>query len=323
MALTEWLPSLAIAGGLMLLAPSPLLAAHRAQAAVLVMALLLAAGFLQLCWLRGALAYGLPLGLLTSVLIASPLLERGRFFGLLLVGSAGSVMGIYMLERLVGWWMPVLPPVALLPLVLMTALVIGLLGGAHLKLHPRRVRDGLAVWHAAPQGLMLTGWVLLLAGLAGVAQAMDAKAIGMAQIAAVLVGGLASLLTAQASGDGLQKAGEGMVAGLLISLLAPLTPMAGAALGLLAAFCVARGEALALALRLGDAHHFIGALLLPAALGLLMPGMTDMAQLAPQVAWLGAGLGVALFTALLLWPIAMMGFGVALPARLVREGVRR
>ena len=324
-ALQGWLPTAATASGLMLLVPAALLPTHRAQGALLVLALLLASGFLQLCWLGDALAYGLPLAVPASVLVATSLLERGRFYGLLLVGTAAGALGLYILERLLGWWMPVLSPLALLPLALVMALVTGLLGGMHLSLHPRRVRDGAALWHLAPQGLVLTGWLLLTGGLAGVAEQMHPGAIGISQLAAMLVGGFMSLLQAQGagSGDGLQKAGEGMAAGLLISLLAPASPMAGAALGLVAAFCVARGEALALALRLADAHRFTGALLLPAMLGLLVPGLMHAAQLAPQLAWLGAALGSAAMLALLLWPLAMLICGVALPARLVREGVQR
>ncbi len=316
----------ALAAGLLMLVPASLLSAHRAQAAMLVLALLLGGGFVAIFWLDGALTFGLLLVTLAAVLVAAPLLERGRFLGLLAAGIGGAAAGVYILERLVGWWLPPIASLALLPLVVVMALTVGLLGGMHLPLHPRRVlATGAAVWHPVLQGLALAGWALLLAGLAGGAWEMNRAALGMAQLAAVLAGGFVALLQAHqaGSGDGLQKAGEGMVAGLLISLLVPLTPMAGAALGLVAALCVGRGEALALALRLADPHHFIGALLMPAFIGLLMPGIADMGAMAPAVSWLGAALATGVLVAMLLWPLTMISVGVALPARLVREGVHR
>lgn len=315
------LPCLLLVAGLLMLLPAPLLAVHRTQASIASLWLLLSALLMALVWLptdTSPLTFALlPFG---AALIAAPLLERARFLGLSLTALAGSAaLSIAMPAMLPH--LPTIAPLALLLVGVVTALLTGMIGGARLPLHPQRHRaDGNAIWHAAPQGVMFAGWVALTAGivlLVGIETLTRTHAIAM------LVAAMLALFIAQRGHgqDALQKAGEGLAAGLLASLLVPLSPLGAGVVGLLAGFLVSRSEAIALGLRLDDPHHFLGALLLPSMLGLLLPGFVELALLAEHLKWLGGTLVLAAALSLLVWPLGMFLLGIALPSRLVREGV--
>ena len=311
-----YLPILLLVVGMLMLLPAPLLAAHRMLAGSAVLAIALGSALLAVMGV-GTL-FLLPC---LAFLIAAPLLERSRFLGLAAAALAGSA-AIHYAIPLLSPYLPASDTVMMMQVALIVALLIGMVGGMKLPLHPQRHRnDGHAVWHAAPQGLILAGWVLVTAAIAGT---VGIATMGRAQVIAALVAALAALAHAQLGHgrDSWQKAGEGLLAGVVITLLVPLAPLAAAAAGLLAGFLVTRSEAIALSLRLDDPHHFLGALLLPAMFGLLLPGIAELALLAGQLKWLGAAIALAAVISLILWPLSMFLLGIALPPRLVREGVQ-
>lgn len=318
---TSFYPFLLLTACMLLLLPAPLLAAHRMQAAVTTLALLMAALFLRAVIFENTATVPLFLLPCMAVLVAAPLMERARFYGLLAAALVAAAMIQYAVPEWLAPNLPARPDLALLPLSLIAALLVGMIGGARLPLHPQRHRaDGQAVWHEAPQGRMLAGWLCLLAAFVLLC---GPETLTRAHLAGSLVGGFVALMHAQAGHgrDAMQKAGEGLMAGFLLVLLAPVAPLAASLLGLFAGFFVARSEAIALALRLEDPHHFIGALLMPSMLGLLLPGLTDLSLLAGQIQWLGGTILLAAAISLILWPLTMLLLGVALPPRLVREGL--
>lgn len=317
------LPLLLLAAAGLLLLPAPLLAEHRTRAGMVALALVLGSLLLHAV-MRQDTAFSCFIALLGGMAVAAPLLERARFYGLTTAALATGLAIPSLLVLLAGW-MPSTLSLSSLLVALIIAVITGLAGSMKLPLQPRRhAATGAAIWHGAPQGIMLIGWVALALALAGVSYLLDGAAIGLSQVAGSLTAALAALLYSQLQHgeDGWQKAGEGLVAGLLITLLAPFSAPAGAILGLLAGFFVVRSEAIAHAIRVEDAHHFTGALLFPAMLGLIAPGFVQLSLLAAQLQWLGAAIGVALGMSLLLWPLAMFLLGIALPPRLMREGVR-
>jgi hypothetical protein len=324
-ALFIGLPLLLMAAGFLLLLPAPLLAAHRQPAAICTLAILLGGTFVGIFWLHAS-PIDLLVCLFAAMLIAAPLFERARFVGLLLAALSGSAALFTGMGNYLQFNLPSVPPLAMFLLTLVAALAMGLIGGTLLPLHPKRFReDGRMIWHGAPQAMALAGWVCVTLALGGTAWLLEPDSIGLPQLGAALVAAFVTLFHAQSAQgeDVLQKAGEGLAAGLLVTLLAPLSPVAAAALGLAAGFIVARSEALAVALRITDTHHFLGALMFPCLIGLLLPGIQDVTLLAPVLQWLGAALLLALMISLILWPAVMLLFGVALPPRLVREGLRR
>lgn len=318
----SYIPFLQMAACMLLLLPAPLLAAHRMQAAIAVLAILMAGAFIQLIWRADTSLVSLFLLPGMALLIAAPLLERARFIGVVVASLAGSAAALYAIPELLAPHLPERLPLSLLPLAMVATLVAGMAGGMKLPLHPQRHSDQGAIWHAAPQAVMLIGWALFAVALVGLC---GSEKLSMAHLASALVAGLWALLQTQSehAQDTLQKTGEGLVAGFLIVLLAPLEPMQASFAGLAAGFFVTRSEAIALSLRLDDPHHFLGALFIPAVLGLLLPGLLDLNLLAAQLQWLGATLLLGLGIAAVIWPCTMALFGVALPPRLVREGPKR
>lgn len=320
--LTDYLPLLLLAVGMLLLLPAPLLAVHRMSASITALAVVLGAAFIQLVWRADASIESLFLFAGMAQLIAAPLLERTRFLGLVTASLAGSAAILYAVPEMLAPNLPERPALALLPLSMIVAMLVGMIGGMKLPLHPQRHREnGSAVWHSAPQAVMLAGWICVALAMVFLC---GPDLLGRTQVASALAAALVALFYAQMGHgqDALQKAGEGLVAGLLISLLVPLAPLPASLLGALAGFFVTRSEAMALALRLDDPHHFLGALLVPSILGLLMPGILDLSLMAAALQWLGASFALALAVSLILWPLTMFLLGMQLPARLVREGVR-
>ncbi len=321
-ALIHYLPLLPLGAGMLLLLPAPLLAVHRMPAATAALAIIISAALYLLGVKGDASLTSLFLLPCMALLIAAPMLERARFLGLAVAALSGSIALNYGVTGILAPNLPALPALSLLPVSLVAALIVGMIGGLKLPLHPQRIRaDGSAVWHNAPQAAMLAGWLCI--GLA-FALFCGVESLTLSHAIAALAAGLVVLVQAQMGHgqDALQKAGEGLVAGFLMVLLVPLSPLAAMLLGLVAGFFVIRSESIALALRLDDPHHFLGALLLPSLLGLVLPGLFALKLLAPQLQWLGASLALAAGISLILWPLTMFMLGVALPPRLVREGVQ-
>lgn len=311
-----YLPHALMALAMLLILPTPILPSHRAGAAVLALAILIAVPLILILRSDSAAPYPIFLITLVALCIAAPLMERGRLFGIGVAAIAGGIG----LSELIPQAMSAPAP---LPVWLLGALTIALIGSMLLPMQPQRMReDGQAIWHAAPQGAMLAGWVCLAIAF------ILFNGVGnftLAQAATMGAAALFTLLNSQTGPghDSMQKTGEALVAGLLISWVLPMTPMGGALLGIVAGFFVARSEAIALSLRIEDPHHLLGAMFIPAALGMLMPGLADMGLLADQLEWVGAGIGMGIVTAVVLWPITMFLFGMALPTKQMREGVQR
>ena len=319
------IPLLLIGGGLLGLLPGLLLPAHRRLALLQVVALLLATlllyGVVQPLWYGADLAFAL----LGSGLIAAPLLERARARGFLVAALLGSGLLVYS-ARLLEPLLPMAPVLSLLLLVVVGTSLLGMVGGLVLPLHPRRAAMGQRLAQPMLAGLPLVmAWAALAAAVVVLAHQIAPGRMDDGTIAASLSSGLAALWLSRREPMELTlvKCGEGLMAGLLLTLLVPLGALLGVAFGVLAAFLVSRSEALAIALRMEDPHHLLGAMLLPAGLGLLLPGLLDMHLLAAQIEWLGMALILPLILSMLLWPVLMLVTGLALPPRLVREPVAR
>lgn len=317
-ALITYLPHVLLAAGLLCLLPAPVLASHRSAATTLVVAIGMGAVLLRLVGVGEAGPLPLFLILLLAMLLVAPLLERGRFTGLLVAAIAGSSAILFAYDHWLSLLLPERPLLTVVPALLIIAVTAGLIGSMKLPLHPLRHRDdGSAVWHDAPPMRIFAGWSLASLGLA-----IHTAAALPQLIAALTAAGLALLVAhSQGGRDALQKSGEGLMAGVLLSLLVTPAPLVALGGGLLAGWFVTRSESIALALRCDDPHHLIGAILAPCLLGLLLPGFADTALLAGQIQWLAAALASAMVLAWVLWPLTMALLGLALPARLVREGV--
>ena len=210
----------------------------------------------------------------------------------------------------------------MLTLSIIAASVTALSGSVLLPAHPARYTlSGQLRGIATAQAMSLIGWALLSAAFLALSvllgAAPDFTLVALAGIAAAL----ATLLTTSAE-DALAKSGEAFAAAVLITSCATINVAFAVLLGLIAAFCVNRSEAIAASLKLDDPQHFIGALLLPAIAGLLLPGLFATAQLASQIHWLGIALIAGLVLAALLWPLTLLFTGLALPKRRVTQGVR-
>lgn len=307
---TLLLPLLAALGGAMAFGPSVVPGARQHAVALLATTILLA---LLAALLRGtAGGMSAALGVLLAVIIAAPLLDRARLVGLCVVAVAGGLALPPLLSELGAGLKPLSHAGEWLALLVAAALV-GLVGSALLPRHPARVGNVLPAiaqpWIVAGHGVLA-----LLLGLQS------------AQPDAVLVSGFAAALMVllwarhHRHPHGLWLAGEALLAGTLAALLAPADTTLALLLGAAAAACVWQGPAIARGLRLDDAAHVLGSVLLPALLGLLLAGALDLAQLALQLRWLAAAL-MAAGLALPLWPAAMLLFGLgASPAR-VRAGL--
>lgn len=318
--LIAWIPLLLLAIGFMLVMPSALLAAHRTTASITGLAILLGSILVHIIGDSTPTPAGIFMHMLAAVLIALPLLERARMPGMLIASLVGAYMLLFAIPT---WLVPELPGIttpAMMLVIIAASALVGIIGGLTMPLNPRRREaDGRIVWHAAPQAPMLMGWAALtIAIMCIVGFGMFTKGHATAMIVAALVALLHS--THRHGEDGLQKAGEAMLAGLLITLLVPLTPIHALFLGLIAGYLVVRSEAMAHTMQIDDPHHVLGAMLLPSILGLLLPGLVGIPLLADAIEWIGATFGIALLISLILWPFTMLLLGIALPAKLVRNG---
>jgi hypothetical protein len=258
------------------------------------------------------------LAMLSAQIIAAPLLDRARRAGLLFVSLLG---GLGIIQLTLGYLTPLLEPIVRSALLLVTVLAassMALIGSTALRNHPRR--SGTLA-----QGWMLVGYGLLAIALGGIGWLLEPGAQPLAQLPIVvsaLVAALVCLLGAQKHRHPapLRMAGGGLVAGILVALLAPDDLVVGVFSGIAAAFCVVRGERVAQAILLDDPSQLVGTLMLPAMLGLLLPGLLDLAVMADYLQWIGAALLLASALSVLLWPIAMGVFGLAASQRRVKEG---
>lgn len=266
------------------------------------------------------------LAMLGAFLIAAPLLDRARQGGLLAAALPGGLMTVQGIFAWLQNLLPTLPRSGLLLALIIITGALGLAGSAMLRAHPARLSPaGQPRLHPLAQAWLLAGLALLALTLAGLAWLMEPEAEPLAQLPLAissLTAALACLLASQRRHPHpLRKAGEGLVAGVVLAVLCPPSLAVAVGAGLLAAFLTLRGETIALALRLDDPLHQLGMLLLPAMAGLLLPGLLALSSLAAQLQWLGACLAAAGLLTLLLWPLSMLLFGLAASPRRIREGL--
>ena len=321
--LTFSTPLLAVVA-LMLLVPASLAPQSRLAGCVtlfggllLCAALMLLAGHSNILT-RFTLADGAiaTLMLLCTGLTIAPLADRARPASLMLIAPLAAYATLGAL-----FTFGATASVLLTTSVIATSLA-ALAGSALLSAHPARyTTSGQLRSIPTSQAASLLGWVMLAASFVALA-ALLGTAPDLTLVAlSTVIAALATLLTTRAE-DGLAKAGEAIAAAALLTSCAALNMQLAVMLGLVASFLTNRSEAISLSIRIDDPQHFTGTLLLPAMMGLLLPGMLDTAHLAPQITWLGIALATGLVLSALLWPLTMLLTGLALPKRRVMQGVR-
>lgn len=318
------LPILAGLGGLFGFASASTAASrHYALRASLAIALAVALlVFLQRFggpdYLLGALLRA-GLGILLAQIIAASLLDRARSMGLIAGSVAGSFAVLTVMIDTAPVLLPLLPRTAWVLACVIAACVVGLIGSALLPLHPARItRDGQL---RAPtfSALRSLGLLLCAAALVLFAWGNEERSLAPSFMISAITAALYPLLRGRGP-HSLQRAAEGALAGCVIALMLPTGGWVAALYGLLAALFVERGERMAAALRLDDPGHLIGALLLPAMAGLLLPFAQDIALLADVLRWLGSALLAGLVVSLG-WFVVMATVGLAAPPARVREGL--
>ncbi len=265
----------------------------------------------------------ISLAQLAGTLVAASLLDRTRFNGILFAATTAGIGITVFTMHVLATCLPLVARGGMLLTLLIAALTCGLAGSMILPLHPsRHTEQGAARWQTSPHGLLFAGWVVLALVLGALIwlSLPASRGFPMATLTAALAAATATLVATRRNPDSLQKSGEALAAGIIITAIAPLSPLYGALFGLVTAWLVNRSEAIAQSLRIDDPAHLIGALLLPAMIGLVLPGVLSLPLLAPSLVWLGTALALGLAIAAILWPLAMLLFGFSLPPRLVREG---
>lgn len=319
----------ALAGALLLPTRVPsLMRAHASRITIgSVLAVLLLSGALlrspTASLSAGACAL-MALATLATLVIAAPLLDRGRTLGSIIAASAGG-LGALAAAALAMDFNPALPVSALLPVTLLVALLVSFTGSALLPMSPlRHDSAGAARVVVASQGLLLAGWLALAVCILLLARFLNPALAWLPPLACAAAASLLSLLTARGE-TALGRAGVGLVAGLLIALPAGFALEAALVAAVAAALCVARGESISQAIRLDDPLGAMGALLLPLSSSMLMPALVEgsATALAAQFRLLGYALAAAISISVILWPLTLVLFGLALPAPQAREGVRR
>ena len=308
---------------LMLLVPAGLAPQSRLGGSVTLFGGLLLSAVLMLLGARGGLlanftlvdgAIATLLLLITGLAIA-PLADRARPASLMLIAPVAAYATLSALFAFN------VTASVLLPTSIVAISLTALVGSTILPAHPARYATSGQLRHiTTSQAASLLGWVLLAISFVALSILLGTVMDGTLSALSAIIAALATLLTTRAE-DGLAKAGEAIAAAALLTSCAALNMQIAVMLGLLASFLVHRSEALALSIRLDDPHHFIGALLLPASFGLLLPGMLDTAHLAPQIRWLGIAITIGLALSAI-WPVVMLLTGLALPKRRVLKGVR-
>lgn len=300
----------------------------RSQAMVNALAVCLLAALGMLLLLDGFSALNITLialAMLAATVVALPLLDRTRFGGITFAAGTAGIFTVGITLDIFYTCLPAIARAGVLHAVLITASVLGLAGSMLLPLHPARHTLTHAVrWHPAPRGLLFLGWVVLAFVLAGMILLLQPAAFTWPApiLIASLVAALVALIATRRARltDCLIKTGEATTAGIIIAALVSLDTVEALLSGMLAAFFVLRSESIAQALRIDDPSHIIGAVVLPAAVGLLLPGLFGSPMLAPSLVWLGAALALGLALAVIVWPLAMLLFGFALPKHLLRGG---
>ncbi len=72
-----------------------------------------------------------------------------------------------------------------------------------------------------------------------------------------------------------------------------------------------RSEAITARLKLDDVQHLMGAVLIPAVIGLLAPAISHTSDIHASVTWLAVAVGLGVMLPLILWPIVKLTVGLA------------
>lgn len=258
-----------------------------------------------------------------ATLIAAPLLDRGRNLGTVIAAGAGG-LGSVAAAAIALDHHPTLPVAALLPIALLVAVLVGFAGSALVPMSPLRHQANGAL-RGIPENAnaRLAGWAMLCAALVVAARFLDPALPLLPVLACATAAGLLALFTSRAD-LAVATLGEALAAGVLLALTAHVSAQTAIYFAPLAACSAVRGPAIAQSLRLDDPLHATGSVLLPLALGLLLPGLIDFsaAALAGELRLLGLILAAAALISVILWPLTMIFVGLALPAPLARQGAR-
>ena len=305
MDLLDHAPIFAIAAAMLLLAQR---SAEGKAALPSMLGTLSLTSMMALYWF----SHAVPFALLLAGVIALPLLDRTRFYGLCLGTSVATIL-LLQGRMLAARTMPLTDTASLDAAMLIGACMVGFAASLLLPMHPMRITtEGIRRVAPHTDNLALpAGWMLLAAGLAFTALSWM---VGLLAAFVVL-----AITRNKAAYNCSEKAGQALVAGLCISMtIDGAVNYEHLALSAAAAFFVLRSEIITHALRLDDPTPLAGTIFIPCLLTLLIPGLYATQQLAPQLTILGAALIGGGVIALLVWPLTMAVVGLARPKELVR-----
>lgn len=321
-SLVPYLPLL-LTGMFALLAPSPLPTANRSAALRLIVTAMLLSGIVTYLLIRqmsgsdsmnASRWISMALTLLATGLAALPLLDRARSGSLLLASCSAGVLLVPLFLHALIPKLPALGGVTFLYAILIASLTIGLGGSWQVKrLAARYTATGARrMYPIASHPLFLGQWMaggllILLADL------MTAPDIRLSLLPPIFAGLLAALIGLLMGGkQALPTAGSAWIAGVLLSVGAPLPLEAAFAAGAIAGMLSLYREAITQRLRLDDPHYLAATWLLPALLGMALPALRKFGAWDAAVAWYVAALGIGLVGAAVLWPVTKLTVGLAL-----------
>ena len=264
-------------------------------------------------WAYGALA------MLAALVVAVPMLDRARLPGAV-AGSTCIAAGI--LAGIADAAHPLLPLIARggwIQAALMSACIAGLGGSAWVRRHPSRSKLATRMLARGQWLMPLAGHVLLAGALGCLALVLEPATSPHAMVIAVIVAALATLLLAPRP-FAMQRIGESLVAGTLLSLSVTQQPHALIAGGS-AALAILVGPRLCRALRVDDPARLMGSILIPSLLGLVLPGIVQENDVHAVGIWAGTALACGIAGSVVLWPVVMATLGLRANSRLVREGM--
>ena len=259
------------------------------------------------------------LGIFLSVLIALPLLDRTRFWGLVTGATLGGFGSAWMMADLGYRILPRLQDASLLLAACITACVVGLLGSALLSRHGKRyTTEGIrrhtptAFW----QPLLYAGF--FSASLLGAGALYSIPLASTHWLLSAVAAAACAVALNRRHPALLPLVCHAFICGMVVGFSCATLGLWALTLGALAYLLAARAETIAQALLVDDPFHYTS-LILCAGIGLLLPGILSAPLLASLVIWLCVSIGAGLVIAALLWPAMMLLVGLALPPRLLRE----
>jgi hypothetical protein len=314
---------LLLSAGLLMLAPASLALAARHQSAVTLLAILLLSFTFSLLMIRfqsgtdivnTSRIVATTLVMLAAGLIAAPLLDRTRVGGLVLATTAAGILMVPLFLHGLLSKLPPLSGVAMLYAVLIVSVLVGLGGSMQLPMsNARFTSTGARRMLAVNSPLIAIGWVVFAIALAVISwttlppdHAFNALTLLVSGISASFL----QLMFTRAD-EAISKAGEGFAAGIIIALMGVFTLETGLVAGLIAGFFVLRTESISTSLRIDDAPHFTGVILIPSLLGMLAPALLGAADIGAVIHWIGVCGALGVGITLTLWPLIKLTVGLA------------